>query len=179
MPELIEPIMALADSYRSAMVDFAAEGRGAGDDDSALGRALREYGPRWHAAAGMAQYLAALRSEGDPSVDPLAGWVHSTAYWWVEDDTFLGSLRIRHTLTPGLLQTGGHIGYDIAPAHRLRGHGTAMLRAALPRAAALGVNRALITCDTGNVGSRKIIEHSGGRFEDERAGKLRYWVPTG
>ncbi|MDT0260889.1 GNAT family N-acetyltransferase [Jatrophihabitans lederbergiae] len=78
------------------------------------------------------------------TVDPPAGWVHSTAYWWVEDDTLLGSLRIRHTLTPGLLQTGGHI-----------------------------------ACDTGNVGSRKIIEHSGGRFEDERAGRLRYWVPTG
>jgi hypothetical protein len=37
----------------------------------------------------------------------------------------------------------------------------------------------LVTCDTTNVGSRKVIEAGGGDFEDERGGKLRYWIRTG
>ena len=35
-----------------------------------------------------------------------------------------------------------------------------------------------MTCDTGNTGSRKAIEANHGVFEDERGGKLRYWVAT-
>ena len=53
-----------------------------------------------------------------------------------------------------------------------------MLRAALPVAAGLGISSALITCDHDNIGSRKVIEACGGVFEDRRADKLRYWVPT-
>jgi predicted acetyltransferase len=53
-----------------------------------------------------------------------------------------------------------------------------MLRAALPIAHQLGIERALITCDWDNVGSRKTIEANGGVFEDRRGVKLRYWVPT-
>jgi hypothetical protein len=40
------------------------------------------------------------------------------------------------------------------------------------------VTPALVTCDVDNVASRRVIEHSGGVLEDERAGKLRFWVPT-
>ena len=54
-----------------------------------------------------------------------------------------------------------------------------MLRAALPVANALGIERALVTCDFDNVGSRKVIEANGGRFEDRRDDNLRYWIPTG
>jgi predicted acetyltransferase len=45
-------------------------------------------------------------------------------------------------------------------------------------ARALGIGPALVTCDVGNVGSRAVIERNGGVLEDERAGKLRFWVPT-
>ena len=53
-----------------------------------------------------------------------------------------------------------------------------MLAAALPVAAGLGIDPALVTCDDINLGSRKAIEHNGGVFEDQRGVKLRYWVPT-
>jgi predicted acetyltransferase len=53
-----------------------------------------------------------------------------------------------------------------------------MLRAALPVCRTLGIESALITCDTDNIGSRKVIEANGGVLEDERGAKLRYWVPT-
>jgi predicted acetyltransferase len=42
----------------------------------------------------------------------------------------------------------------------------------------MGIDPALITCDVTNVASRLVIEHNGGRFEDERDGKLRFWAPT-
>jgi predicted acetyltransferase len=63
-----------------------------------------------------------------------------------------------------------------APSARLRGHATAMLAAALPVARSLGVTDVLITCDTDNVASRKVIEANGGVLEDQRGGKLRFWV---
>ena len=178
MPQLLLPSAVLAPSYRAAMADFAAEGRGSPEDDSALGRQLRDFAAQWHTEEGFERFLAKLRADADTSQPPPANWVHSSTYWWSEGEEFLGAIRIRHQLTPALLEHGGHIGYDIAPKARRRGHGTAMLRAALPIAAGLGVERALITCDADNIGSRKVIEANGGVLEDERAGMLRFWAPT-
>ncbi|HST47236.1 GNAT family N-acetyltransferase [Jatrophihabitans sp.] len=178
MPELVRPSTALAPSFRAAMADFAAEGRGGPDDDSALGRQLRESAPHWHTDSGLARFLDELHAQGDTSLPPPPNWVHSSTYWWAEGAEFLGAIRIRHRLTPALLEHGGHIGYDIAPKARRRGYGTAMLRAALPVAAGLGIEKALITCDVDNIGSRKVIEANGGVLEDERGGMLRFWVPT-
>jgi predicted acetyltransferase len=96
--------------------------------------------------------------------------------WWVEETEFLGRVGIRHRLTPVLLEVGGHIGYDVRPSARRRGHATEMLRQALRIAHDLGIERALVTCDVDNVGSRTVIERNGGVFEDERAGKLRFWI---
>jgi predicted acetyltransferase len=53
-----------------------------------------------------------------------------------------------------------------------------MLAAALPEARALAIDPALLTCDESNTGSRRIIETNGGELEDNRDGRLRYWVPT-
>jgi predicted acetyltransferase len=53
-----------------------------------------------------------------------------------------------------------------------------MLRDALPIANRLGIDPALITCDTSNVASRKVIEANGGILEDQRGDKLRFWVAT-
>ena len=88
-------------------------------------------------------------------------------------------MSIRHRLTPSLLLMGGHIGYDVRPSARRRGHATLMLAAALPVARGLGIDRALLTCRTDNIGSRKVIEANGGVLEDERDGMLRFWAPTG
>lgn len=179
MPELRCPHPQFRQSYLAAMDDFASEGRGgSSDQDSALGRNIATYTGEWETPAGFETFVEALRASGDVSVPPPEGWVHSSTLWLVEGDDFLGEIRIRHELTPGLFEIGGHIGYDVAPAHRRRGHGTMMLRLALPKAAALGIERALVTCDNDNIGSKRIIEANGGVFEDERQGKLRYWVPT-
>jgi predicted acetyltransferase len=53
-----------------------------------------------------------------------------------------------------------------------------MLAAALPVARSLGIDPALLTRDEDNIASRKVIEANGGMLEDNRHGKLRYWVPV-
>ncbi|QYC42183.1 Acetyltransferase (GNAT) family protein [Nonomuraea coxensis DSM 45129] len=106
------------------------------------------------------------------------GFVPMTTLWWVDGDRFLGRLAVRHRLTPALSELGGHIGYDVRPAARRRGHATAMLRAALPIARALGIGEALVMCDLSNVASRRVIEANGGRLIDVTERKRRYRVPT-
>jgi predicted acetyltransferase len=108
-----------------------------------------------------------------------AGIVPATFRWWVDDAEYLGRLSIRHSLTPWLLDYGGHIGYVVRPSARGRGHATRMLAAALPLAADLGIDPVLVTCDDTNLASRRVIEANGGVFEDRRGEKLRFWISTG
>ncbi|MDA8332461.1 MAG: GNAT family N-acetyltransferase [Candidatus Dormibacteraeota bacterium] len=167
MPELITPSPAAAASVREAarlygedaMPEYGRQVADLGDDE------LEAY----------VQRLLADTREGTPRPP---GYVPSTHLWWVEGHQFLGRVHIRHRLTPDLLTEGGHLGYHVVPPHRRLGHGTAMLAAALPVARALGIPCLLLTCDAHNHGSRRVIEANGGLFEGERAGSLRYWVPT-
>ena len=91
----------------------------------------------------------------------------------------LGRVSIRHSLTPFLLEVGGHVGYAVRPSARGNGHATAALRLALAVARDLGIDPVLLTCDEDNTASRLVIERNGGTLEDVRAGKRRYWVATG
>lgn len=178
MPELVTPTPDVRASFLQAMAEFRAEGRGGSTDDSMIGREHREYAATWDTPDGFAAYVADLRAAAREETPRPEGFVPSTTLWYVERTEYLGRLAIRHRLTQFLLDIGGHIGYDVRPSARRRGYATAMLRAALPVARDLGVERALVTCDTDNVASRKVIEANGGIFEDERNGKLRYWVAT-
>jgi predicted acetyltransferase len=119
--------------------------------------------------------LRALSLESTPRP---AGFVPATTWWWVDGEEYLGRIVVRHRLTENLLQVGGHIGYDARPTARRHGHATAMLREVLPLCRTVGIDRALVTCDLDNVASRKVIEANAGELEDERAGKLRFWVPV-
>ncbi|MGW5360383.1 GNAT family N-acetyltransferase [Actinopolymorpha pittospori] len=178
MPELVTPTPDVRASFLLAMAEFRAEGRGGGTDTSMIGREHREYAATWDTPDGFAAYVADLRAAAREETPRPEGFVPSTTLWYVENAEYLGRLAIRHRLTRFLLDIGGHIGYDVRPSVRRRGYATAMLRAALPVVRDLGIDRALVTCDTDNVGSRKVIEANGGIFEDERNGKLRYWVAT-
>jgi predicted acetyltransferase len=109
------------------------------------------------------------------------GFVPESVYWLVDGTVFIGRISIRHRLTPQLLQSGGHIGYDIRPTQRRKGYGSVILRLGLERAAALGLERVLLTCDETNDASRKIIEKNGGVLEKSVAveggpNKLHFWI---
>jgi predicted acetyltransferase len=179
MPVLAAPTVDVHLSFLAAMAEFVAEGRGGPDDvDSMVGQEIRDFGSTWAAPADFAAYVGWLRAQARPETPRPAHHVPSTTLWWVEADQYLGRLAIRHELNRHLLDVGGHIGYDVRPSARRTGHATAMLQAALPIARGLGIESALLTCERSNVGSRAVIEANGGVFEDEREGKLRFWVPT-
>jgi predicted acetyltransferase len=168
MPSLVVPRLSVAASVRAAAVEH-------GDDAMDLYRDV----PAALSDDELPGYVEGLLADTRERTVRPEGWVPSTHLWWVDGDRFLGRLHIRHRLTPFLIQEGGHICYHVIPPARRRGHATAMLHAALPVAAQLGLDCVLITCDIGNVGSRRTIETNGGLFHDQREGKLRYWVPTG
>jgi predicted acetyltransferase len=177
MPELVAPTTAVHASFLAAMAEFAAEGRGPGDG-SMIGHDLGRFGPTWSSPEGFASYVAHLLDQAHEDTPRPAHHVPSTTLWWVEGDEYLGRIALRHRLTPALLEVGGHIGYDVRASARRRGHATAMLAGMLPIARRLGVDPALLTCQNTNIGSRRVIELNGGVLEDERAGMLRFWVPT-
>jgi predicted acetyltransferase len=175
VPELILPAARLGPSFAEALREFLAEGRGGPSDRSLLGNLLQAAGQ----PDGTEQWIERVLSfERKLTADPPAHFVPSTTYWWADADTWFGRINLRHHLNEDLSEFGGHIGYDIRPTARRQGHATAMLAALLPYAAALGIDKALVTCDAENTASRKVIEANGGVLEDQRDGKLRYWVAT-
>lgn len=178
MAELSSPTVRVHRSFLAAMAEFRAEGRGSGDDATMIGSEIREYGPTWSAAESFEAYVRWLRGQALEDSSRPEDHVPSTTLWWLGGVEYLGRIAIRHRLTARLRDLGGHIGYDVRPSARRRGHATAMLQAALPVARTLGIDPALVTCDVANVGSRAVIERNGGILEDQRSGKLRFWVPA-
>ncbi len=166
MPELLRPTGAVRESFVEALGEFRAEGRRLDLDPLALAE------PR-----AFDRYVRGLLARATTAPDGF-GLVPDTVLWWIEGRAFLGRVSIRHRLTEQLRRRGGHIGYEVRPSARRTGHGTRMLAAALPVAAGLGIDPALVTCDAANPASRRIIEAAGGEPWSMLDGELRFWVPT-
>ena len=126
---------------------------------------------------GLAQHVAASARYSDTSRPAPEGKVHATQFWITDrDDALVGFLHMRHTLNDYLLDQGGHIGYGVRPARRREGHASRALALGLEQLRALGVERALVTCDDENLGSIRTIASQGGVLEDVRNGTRRYWI---
>ncbi len=129
-----------------------------------------------------AGYVAQLEAQAHGERLP-PGCVAEHVYWLVRAGTeIVGTSRLRRSLTPALEDIGGHIGYNIRPSARRRGYGTRQLALILERARALGLDRVLLTCDTDNVGSARIIERNGGVLASLGVSPIsgkqisRYWI---
>ena len=98
----------------------------------------------------------------------------------IEGDDVLGAIALRHRLNAKLLDAGGHIGYGVRPSARGRGLATWALGRVVRTAAAMGLDRVLLTCTVDNPASARVIEHAGGVLEDVRDTWLgrsrRYWI---
>lgn len=93
--------------------------------------------------------------------------VGSTTPWLSSDSRFVGSINIRHKLTPHLEKVGGHIGYCIRPRDRRKGHAKHMLSQGVRYAKEqLGIHALLLTCDDDNIASIRTIEANGGYLLD-------------
>ena len=180
---LVTPDICYHRSFLTALKEYHAEGEHLEvdaerlADEAEFARYVEALHDDARSGGALWRYLKGLRGSA-PWVAPSAGWTLQTALWWVADDEYLGRVNIRHWLTQDLLRRGGHIGYEVRPTARGRGHATAMLAAALPLAAQIGIDPAHIDCDAGNLASRRVIEKNGGRLEREENGSLYFLVPT-
>lgn len=91
--------------------------------------------------------------------------VPQAIYWLLKDGKPVGIGKLRYFLTDALRQSGGHIGYSIAPDMRGRGYATELLRLVLKEAAHKGVERALITVNNSNPASVRVALKCGGKIE--------------
>jgi predicted acetyltransferase len=101
-----------------------------------------------------------------------------TELWFVDGTEYLGTVVIRHRLTPELERAGGHIGYHVVPGHRRHGYATQMLAQARAVCRRLGLREVLVTCALDNLGSRRVIEANGGALDGIADGEARYRLPT-
>lgn len=107
----------------------------------------------------------------------------STYFYYDEENCkIVGIISIRHNINDeNLAKYYGHVGYSVHPEYRKRGYATAMLGLLLPECKKFGLDKLLITCLEGNIGSYKTIEANGGKFESTvktPEGNIykRYWI---
>lgn len=104
--------------------------------------------------------------------------VPQTTYWLYIDGLPVGYGKIRHYLNDNLKNHGGHIGYVIRPSCRGKGYGKLKLKQMLKEANDLGIQDVLLTCNEGNIASRKIIESYNGVLTSINTGNCKYWIRT-
>lgn len=177
MTSLVPPDIALAASWAETVAEFHAAG-----EQHIHGAGLWEFETVDVTEEGCREVVEHLTAQADPATELPEGRVHCSYFWITDGDgadrEVVGFLALRHSLNEWLLNEGGHIGYGVRPSRRRRGYASRALELALGEAAALGIDRALVTCDDDNEGSRGTIERCGGVYEDTRNGKLRYWLDT-
>jgi predicted acetyltransferase len=108
-------------------------------------------------------------------------YVPNSTYVLLDHNTIIGTVNIRHYLNEYLFKYDGHIGGAIRPRQRNNGYGTIMLCLALDKARELDIEKALVTCNKGNLASEKIIIKNGGIFDSEEIegnGNIvrRFWI---
>lgn len=104
------------------------------------------------------QYVKKLNNNA-VGIDLPEGYVPCSTFWLVnESNKVLGVIRIRHKSIP----FDGHIGYDIAPKYRGNGCGTKILELALPIAKQIGIDKAILNCESNNIRSEKVIKANNG-----------------
>lgn len=167
-------VVDLADVPRDALADMLAT------------FAPGEHGPREFAAAqgycgvdAFVEFWARLREGPWPQL----GLVRTDSMILMRGRRALGEVLLRYSTTPKLEINGGNIGYSVRADERNKGYATLMLRAALARAAAGGIERALLTVRTDNSASLRVVAKCGGVAFDEVPFEdginRRFWVPTG
>lgn len=120
-------------------------------------------------------YVKKLRDDA-AGIGIAPDWVPTSHFWLRLGDDLVGTLRVRHYLSPAVEERAGHVGYDISPAFRRRGLGFEILRLGLIEATTLGIGDVLAICGQSNAASRRILERHGAVVEKVRDGEVWYWI---
>ncbi|MGL6105005.1 GNAT family N-acetyltransferase [Romboutsia sp.] len=97
------------------------------------------------------------------------------------EGTILGATSLRHYLNHTNIVAGGHVAYGICPEYRGCGYGKLILNLALKKLSEMGIEKTLVTCDTDNIESQKVILYNGGVLENQTYDEdgisiNRYWI---
>ena len=135
------------------------------------------------ARVDFAAYVQGLKDE-EAGVNLPDGFVPCTHRWLVTGaGAVAGVTRLRHSIgTPFLAQSGGHVGYDVAPSYRGRSLGHLALATALAEARRIGLGAVLLYTGEDNAPSRATIERAGGVLEGIAYSEFwqeplcKYWI---
>ena len=163
------------DEYAAQLMEYRQEFLDAGDSMDGCGPLRRYENPE--------EYIQLCRDYEDPATVP-AHLVPATQLLFIRkcDDKLVGMLQIRHCFNDYLEKYSGNIGYSVRPSERRKGYAKQMLKAALPFCRELGLDKVLISCIDGNIGSEKTILANGGVYEstvhepDRNIDLKRFWI---
>lgn len=169
--ELMRP----TNEFASQIVEYRQEFLDAGDSMDGTGPLRRMENPE--------EYVQACAEYENPKTVP-AHLVEATQFMLVRknDNKLVGMIQVRHRFNEYLEKYAGHIGYSVRPSERRKGYAKEMLRMALPYCREIGLDRVLITCIDGNVGSEKTILANGGVYEstvyepNDNVNLKRFWI---
>lgn len=112
----------------------------------------------------------------------LRNGVHASTFFSIRksDNRIIGSIQLRHSLTPELEQHGGHVGYGIRPSERKNGYGKQQLSLILDMARQMGMSKVMVICDKENIASAKTAIRCGGKLACENVHdgmpQQIYWI---
>jgi predicted acetyltransferase len=167
-------VVPLALEHEAALADFLADFDRAGEQEVPAYFAKRS----WPHAECVQRIASWARGE-----DHAASWVPNTTGFLFDGASLVGVVNVRHTLTPKLREYAGNIGFSVRPSARRQGHGHRLMAWGLGQCGSLGRDRALVSCEPTNLGSKRIIEGCGGVLErryfnsEYRRDVLLYWIP--
>jgi len=162
---LIEPTLSLRTDFCSLAEEFLAEGD-----------------QRYRESIGDFERFIQLCSDEAVGRNLAPGRVPQSTFWLIRgEQKLLACSRLLHSLNAFLEEEGGHIGYDVRPSERRRGYRTQILRMTLDKARDLGLKQVLVTADSPNVASWRIIEKNGGVLHCEELSQhtANYCANTG
>lgn len=143
-----------------------------GRPESVIGSGVSESFDTW-----LASMHSRITAVGLPE-----GFVQEAFYLCYNGPDLVGVLNLKFSLTPYLLDYGGHIGYAVRPSRQGHGFATQMLRQACEIAHGMGMERLLLVCDDDNYASEKVILRNGGVYEntlhddEEDVFVKRFWI---
>ncbi|MGZ6038675.1 MAG: GNAT family N-acetyltransferase [Phenylobacterium sp.] len=161
MPTLVRPDMAYMASFVEALREGYSRDNLVPETAETIAQIERE--PEW--------FLRLINDPPSSVVLPdgtLGPRVPETQLWYVDGDRFIGSVSVRHGLSPMLEKWGGHIGYAVRPSEWGKGHASDMLAGMLDHVReTLPLERVTLTVNLNNPASMRVIEKNGGVFRDE------------
>ena len=144
--------------YASQIAQYRQEFLDAGDSMDGTGPLRRTSNPE--------EYIQICLDHEDPLKVP-SHLVPATQFFFIRksDNKLVGMIQVRHHFNDYLEKYAGHIGYSVRPSERRKGYAKEMLRMVLPFCREIGIDKVMITCIDGNIGSEKTILANGGVYE--------------